>query len=47
MEGRGRSSGVEVDAKMAWLHSFRDGRYARLRIFVDRTAALAAAAGQT
>jgi uncharacterized protein len=48
MEGRlratGRKSGVEVDAEMAWLHSFRDGKYARLRIFLDPAEAAEAAA---
>lgn len=47
MEGRiqatGRRSGVEVDAEMAWLHTFRDGKYARLRIFQDAAEALAVA----
>jgi ketosteroid isomerase-like protein len=51
MEGRlratGRSSGLEVDAEMAWLHSFRagtgKGRYVGLRFFPNREAALAAA----
>jgi ketosteroid isomerase-like protein len=39
MEGRlratGRTSGAEVDAEMSWVHTFRDGKYARLRIFID------------
>ncbi|HEX2128876.1 MAG TPA: nuclear transport factor 2 family protein [Solirubrobacterales bacterium] len=51
MEGRlratGKSSGLEVDAEMAWLHSFLpgqgEGRYARLRFFPNRDDALAAA----
>ena len=51
MDGRiratGRSSGLEVDLEMSWLHSFQDGKYARLRTFFDPAAALAAAAGQT
>jgi ketosteroid isomerase-like protein len=52
MEGRlrakGQASGLDVDAEMAWLHSFRpgtgEGRYLRLRFFADRAEALAAAA---
>jgi ketosteroid isomerase-like protein len=47
MEGRiqatGRHSGAEVDAEMAWLHTFRDGKYARLRIFQDAAEAIAVA----
>jgi ketosteroid isomerase-like protein len=51
MEGRlqatGRSSGLEVEEEMAWVHTFRDGtgpgRYARLRFFPSRTEALEAA----
>ena len=51
MEGRlratGQSSGLEVDAEMAWVHSFRpgtgEGRYIRLRFFSDRAKAIAAA----
>ena len=43
MEGRlratGQTSGLEVDAEMAWVHSFRpgagEGRYRRLRFFPD------------
>ena len=50
MEGRlrakGRSSGLEVDAEMAWIHSFRAGsgrgRYLRLRFFASRDAAIRA-----
>ncbi len=50
MEGRlratGKSSGLEVDAEMAWLHSFRpgrgEGRYTRLRFFPSRDDAIAA-----
>jgi ketosteroid isomerase-like protein len=44
LRARGRKSGVEVDAEMAWLHSFRDGKYARLRIFQDSAEAAEAAA---
>ena len=51
MEGRlraeGRSSGLEVDAEMAWLHTFRPGsgpgRYLRLRFFSTRDEAVSAA----
>jgi ketosteroid isomerase-like protein len=51
MEGRlratGLTSGLDVDAELAWVHSFRsgtgEGRYMRLRFFPDRAEALAAA----
>jgi ketosteroid isomerase-like protein len=51
MQGRlratGRTSGLEVDAQMAWLHTFREGtgpgRYLRLRFFESAADALAAA----
>jgi ketosteroid isomerase-like protein len=51
MRGRlratGRSSGLDVDAEMAWLHSFRKGtglgRYTRLRFFSTKAEALVAA----
>lgn len=45
--GRGRSSGLDVDSVLAWLHTFRpgggEGRYLRLRFFASRSEALAAA----
>jgi ketosteroid isomerase-like protein len=47
LQARGRSSGLEVEEEMAWIHSFRDGtgpgRYKRLRFFPSRAAALEAA----
>jgi len=45
--GKGRSSGLDVDSSMAWLHTFRpgsgQGRYLRLRFFANRDEALEAA----
>ena len=42
---RGRSSGVDLEAPCGWLFDFRDGRMARLEIFLNRVdEALAAAA---
>ena len=47
LRGKGRSSGLDVDAEMAWLHTFREGtgpgRYTRLRYFDSGTDALEAA----
>jgi ketosteroid isomerase-like protein len=47
LRGKGRSSGLDVDAEMAWLHTFREGtgpgRYTRLRYFDSETDALEAA----
>jgi ketosteroid isomerase-like protein len=47
LEAKGRSSGLEVEEEMAWLHSFREGhgsgRYTRLRFFPNRAQALEAA----
>ena len=47
LRGKGRSSGLDVDAEMTWLHTFRDGvgpgRYTRLRFFTDEAEALEAA----
>ena len=47
LRGKGRSSGLEVDSVMAWLHTFRpgggEGRYLRLRYFTSRSKALEAA----
>src|SRR5262245_1282129 len=47
LRGKGRSSGLDVDAEMAWLHTFRsgsgEGRYLRLRFFASRDDALEAA----
>jgi ketosteroid isomerase-like protein len=41
--GRGRASGAVVDAVMAHVWTFEQGRPIRLRQFLDRTAALEAA----
>jgi ketosteroid isomerase-like protein len=41
--GRGRASGAAVDADMAHVWTFEQGRPVRLRQFLDRTAALEAA----
>jgi ketosteroid isomerase-like protein len=47
LQGKGRSSGLEVEEEMAWLHTFHEGsgpgRYARLRFFPSRSEALDAA----
>ena len=47
LRGKGRTSGINVDAEMAWLHTFRpgtgEGRYLRLRYFANRSDALEAA----
>jgi|SRR5215210_4194830 len=47
LRGKGRSSGLDVDAEMAWLHTFRagtgEGRYLRLRFFESRAEAVEAA----
>lgn len=46
LRGRGRTSGLDVDAEMAWIHTFRPGtgkgRYVRLRYFGTRSDALEA-----
>jgi ketosteroid isomerase-like protein len=39
---RGRSSGVDVDQRPAFLHEFRDGLIVRVRAYLDRAEALAA-----
>jgi ketosteroid isomerase-like protein len=38
---RGRTSGAEVDAKMVHLHQLRDGLGVRVRVYFDRSSALA------
>ena len=40
--GRGRDSGAEVEAPMAHVWTFRDGKAVRLRQFLDRAEALGA-----
>jgi|SRR5215211_3221211 len=41
--GRGKQSGVEVDAEFMFVFAVRDGRIAEWRIFLDEKQALAAA----
>lgn len=43
VRGRGRASGAEVEARWAWIVSFRDGRATSLRAFLDQREALVAA----
>jgi ketosteroid isomerase-like protein len=43
MEGRGRSSGVEVDTPYTMIVEFREGRISRSRAFLDEAQALRAA----
>ncbi len=43
LKGRGRTSGVAIDAEVANLVTVRDGQIARLEMFWDRDAALRAA----
>jgi ketosteroid isomerase-like protein len=43
LQARGKGSGVAIDAEVANVVSMRDGRVARLEMFWDRDAALAAA----
>ena len=42
-EGRGRGSGVPVDAPYAAIYDFRDGKISRARGFLDHDEALRAA----
>lgn len=41
--GRGRSSGVEVEGRTAYLYTLRAGMIARVELYADRAAALEAA----
>ena len=47
LSAKGRSSGLEVEERLAWIHTFRKGtgpsRYVRLRFFATPEAALEAA----
>jgi ketosteroid isomerase-like protein len=43
MEGRGRSSGVELDTAYTMLVEFREGKVARSRAYLDHAEALRAA----
>lgn len=43
IEGRGLGSGVELDAPMAIIVDFRDGKIARTRTYLDQSEALRAA----
>jgi uncharacterized protein len=42
-DGRGRTSGAAVRARMAYLYRVQDGKIARIEVFPDRAMALAAA----
>jgi ketosteroid isomerase-like protein len=41
--GRGRVSGIELDFEVAFVHTFRDEKLARLEMFASRDQAIAAA----
>ena len=47
LQAKGRSSGLQVEERLAWIHSFREGtgrgRYVRLRFFATPREALEAA----
>jgi len=43
--GRGRTSGLEVRGRTAYLHIVRDGKIARVELYPTREAALEAAGG--
>jgi ketosteroid isomerase-like protein len=43
IEGRGRGSGVEVNAQLGAVWDFRDGRISRARVYLDHGEALQAA----
>jgi ketosteroid isomerase-like protein len=43
LQARGRSSGLEVEASLAWVFTCRKGRITRVRVFTDREGALKAA----
>jgi ketosteroid isomerase-like protein len=43
MEGRGRGSGVRVEAPLGAVFEFRDGKISRMRAFLDHGEALRAA----
>lgn len=42
-EGRGKGSGVPVDAQLATVYNFRDGKVSRSRVYLDHGDALRAA----
>jgi ketosteroid isomerase-like protein len=46
LQGRGKGSGVSIDAEVANLVRIRDGKITRLEMFWDRDAALRAAGAQ-
>jgi ketosteroid isomerase-like protein len=46
LQAQGKGSGVEIDAEVANVVHIRDGRIARLEMFWDRDAAIAAARAQ-
>lgn len=41
--GRGAHSGIEMDFNVAYLHTLRDGKLARMEMFISREQALEAA----
>ena len=43
IEGRGRGSGVQVDAQLGAVWDFRDGRISQARVYLDHGEALRAA----
>jgi ketosteroid isomerase-like protein len=43
MEGRGRGSGVQVDAPLGAVWDFRNGRISRARVYLDQDEAVGAA----
>jgi ketosteroid isomerase-like protein len=45
VSGQGRASGAAVDARSAWLVRVAEGKVTRLRLYRDRSEALAAASG--
>jgi ketosteroid isomerase-like protein len=46
LQAKGKGSGVEIDAEVANVVHMRDGRIAKLEMFWERDAALAAAGAQ-
>jgi ketosteroid isomerase-like protein len=43
LEGRGRGSGIQIDAPHVWIFDLRDGSISRLRTYYDRAEGLRAA----
>ena len=42
VQGRGRGSGIQIDNRIAWVFTFRDGKAARMDIYEERADALKA-----